>query len=254
VTFGYRDSEGDQLVLEGVSFRVQPGHTLGVLGRTGSGKTTLTRLLFRFYDPAAGTVRLGGVDTRELSPRLVRERIGLVTQDVQLFRATVRENVTLFDDTVDDARIVEAFEDLGLGGWYATLPEGLDTVLGAGGGLSAGEAQLLAFTRVFLRDPGLVILDEASSRLDPATERLIDGAVDRLLSGRTGIIIAHRLATITRVDSVLVLERGRVVEHGPRDTLARDPQTRLARLLRAGLESAGSPLEGAGLLTSGGRR
>jgi ATP-binding cassette, subfamily B, bacterial len=251
VTFAYDDGataddgrsmtaekQSSETVLHDVSFALRSGETLGLLGRTGSGKTTITRLLFRFYDPTEGVIRLGGLDTAQLIPAAIRDRIGLVTQDVQLFRATVRENVTLFDETVEDARIHEAFRELGLAPWFESLPDGLDTVLGAGGGgLSAGEAQLLAFTRVFLRDPGLVILDEASSRLDPATERLIDRAVARLLEGRTGIIIAHRLSTISRVDTVLILEHGRIVEHGPRAQLAQDTSSRLAALLKAGLDT-----------------
>ena len=237
VTFRYDDAQGDDTVLHDVSFALAPGETLGLLGRTGSGKTTITRLLFRFYDPTSGTIRLGGVDSSHLTPPAIRERIGLVTQDVQLFRATVRENVTLFDDSIDDAQILSAFEDLGLGAWCRALPNGLDTLLGAaGGGLSAGEGQLLAFTRVFLRDPGLVILDEASSRLDPATEMLIDRAVERLLRDRTGIIIAHRLSTIARVDKVLILEHGRTVELGTRTALAADRESRLAALLQTALE------------------
>lgn len=239
VSFSYRDtvgSGGDEYILDDISFELRAGEVLGLLGRTGSGKTTITRLLFRFYDPTGGTIRLGGVDAATVAPPRIRERIGLVTQDVQLFRATVRENVTLFDDAVEDAHILHAFDDLGLSSWFGALPQGLDTVLGADGGLSAGEAQLLAFTRVFLRDPGLVILDEASSRLDPATERLIDQAVERLLRNRTGIIIAHRLSTVARVDTVLVLERGQVWEHGSRERLTANPESRLSALLRAGLE------------------
>jgi ATP-binding cassette subfamily B protein len=149
----------------------------------------------------------------------------------------VRDNVTFFDRTIGDERIWRAFADLGLEEWYRALPNGLDTVLGPGGsGVSAGEAQLLAFTRVFLKEPGLVILDEASSRLDPATERLIDRAVDRLLRGRTGIIIAHRLSTIQRADLVMILEDGRVREQGRRVDLVADPTSRLAGLLRTGME------------------
>lgn len=237
VTFRYDDAEEEDRVLDHVSFELRPGETLGLLGRTGSGKTTLTRLLFRFYDPTGGALRLGGIETSRLTPPAIRRRIGLVTQDVQLFRATVRENVTLFEEGVDDAHILSALDDLGLTAWYRALPDGLDTILGAGaGGLSAGEAQLLAFTRVFLRDPGLVILDEASSRLDPASEMLIDRAVERLLRDRTGIIIAHRLSTISRVDKVLILEHGHAVESGLRASLAADPSSRLAALLRAGIE------------------
>jgi ATP-binding cassette, subfamily B, bacterial len=146
----------------------------------------------------------------------------------------VRENLTFFDDAIDDDRIVAVLEDLGLGAWFRALPAGLDTLLTGSGGLSAGEGQLLAFARVFLRDPGVVILDEASSRLDPATERLIERAVDKLLLGRTGIIIAHRLSTVERADEVLILDDGRVQEAGPRLHLLADPGSRFSHLLRAG--------------------
>ena len=161
----------------------------------------------------------------------------MVTQEVQLFRATVRENMTFFDESIDDAHLGEVLDDLGLGGWAAALPDGLDTMLESGGaGLSAGQAQLLALARIFLRDPGLVILDEASSRLDPATEVLNERAVDRLLEARTGVIIAHRLATVERADDILILDGGRIAEFGERATLAADPNSRLSRLLEAGME------------------
>ncbi|MFN8501258.1 ABC transporter ATP-binding protein [Kouleothrix sp.] len=229
-------SQTAPVVLADVSFALAPGRVLGLLGRTGSGKTTLTRLLFRLYDPTDGAIRLGGADLRALTLADLRARVGIVTQDVQLFGASIRDNLTLFDRRIDDARIMAALAELGLREWLDALPHGLDSELGpGGGGLSAGEAQLLAFTRVFLRDPGLVILDEASSRLDPATERLIERAVGRLLAGRTGIIIAHRLATVQRADEILILEGGRVLEHGPRAALAADAQSRFATLLRVGL-------------------
>jgi len=161
----------------------------------------------------------------------------MATQDVQLFRATVRDNLTFFARGVDDARIMRALGELGLEEWCRGLPQGLDTMIASGGsGLSAGEAQLLAFTRVFLKDPGLIILDEASSRLDPATERLIERAVGRLLRGRTGIIIAHRLATVQRADMIMILDDGRIAEYGPREELARDPDSRFWQLLRTGAE------------------
>jgi ABC-type multidrug transport system fused ATPase/permease subunit len=156
---------------------------------------------------------------------------------VQLFHATIRDNLTLFDEQIPDERILAAIEALGLQPWYQALPQGLDTLLASGGGgLSAGEAQLLAFTRIFLRDPGLVILDEAASRLDPATEQLIERAVDRLLVNRTGVIIAHRLHTVHRADDILILEDGRAVEHGERRQLAADSGSRFSELLRTGLE------------------
>ena len=220
-------------VLHEINVRLEPGRVLGVVGRTGSGKTTLTRLLPRFYDPAVGVVRLGGVDLRAVSLAAVRSRIGLVTQEVHLFDASVRDNLTLFDDRVPDDQINDVLETLGLGDWLRALPRGLATPLGSGdAGLSAGQAQVLACARIFLRDPDVVILDEASSRLDPATEQLVHTALARLLAGRTGIIVAHRLATIDFADDILVLEEGRVREYGPRLALAADPASRFAGLLQ----------------------
>jgi ATP-binding cassette subfamily B protein len=227
------------LVLRDVSLALAPGRTLGLLGRTGSGKTTLARLLMRFYDPSEGIIRLGGIDVRDALIEDVRTRATLVSQDVQLFSASVRDNLTFFDPAVDDAHITRTLERIGLGDWLRGQQNeggrGLDAHL-ASGALSAGEAQLVALARVFLRDPGLVILDEASSRLDPATERHIETAIDALLVSRTAIVIAHRLATLQRCDEVLILDEGRVVEHGPRAALASDPSSRFAQLLRTGLD------------------
>jgi len=234
VTFGYAAAEP---VLAGVSFHLPPGTVLGVLGRTGSGKTTLTRLLFRLYDPDGGRIRLGGVDLRDTLLGDLRLRVGLVTQDIHLFHASVRDNLTFFDRRIPDAQILTVLTDLGLGAWYSSLAQGLDTRLApGGGGLSAGQAQLVAFARVFLRDPGLVILDEASSRLDPATEAQVERAIDRLLAGRTAIIIAHRLGTVARADRILILENGQIGETGDRAALAAQPTSRFAALLRTGLE------------------
>jgi len=237
VTFAYRP--GEEPVLHDVDFALLPGQVLGLLGRTGSGKTTISRLLCRLYDVSEGAVRLDGVDLRELPLATLRHRVGVVTQDVQLFQATVRENLTFFDPRIPDERIHAVIGEMGLESWLARLSDGLDTRLEAGGGgLSAGEAQLLAFVRVFLRDPGLVILDEPSSRLDLATERLIEQGVAALLRGRTALIIAHRLDTVQRADMILTLGDGRVLEFGPRAELARSPDSQFAALLRAGLEQA----------------
>ncbi len=238
VEFSYDDAGGDDRVLHGVSFDLAPGRVLGVLGRSGSGKTTLARLLTRLYDPQAGRVMLGNVDAHAVDPEELRRRVGMVTQDVQLFRASVRDNLTFFNgEDHDDEELLEVIDRLGLQPWLASLPAGLDTELeSGGGGLSAGQAQLLAFTRIFLRDPGLVILDEASSRLDPATEVLIERAVDRLLENRTGIIIAHRLATVGRADDILIMEDGRVIEFGERAQLAANPESHLSHLLATGIE------------------
>jgi ATP-binding cassette, subfamily B, bacterial len=235
VTFSY---DGDEPALRDLTFDLPPGQTLGLLGRTGSGKTTLARLLLRLYDSTSGQIRVGGVPITEPTLRDLRRHVALVTQDVQLFQASVRDNLTFFNRRIPDARIREALDDLGLGPWLASLPAGLDTELDAGGGLSAGEAQLLAFVRVFLADPGLVILDEASSRLDPATEQRIERAITKLLRGRTAIIIAHRLGTIARADRILILEDGRALEQGERERLARDPASRFHQMLRSGMEEA----------------
>lgn len=230
VWFGY---EPGTPVLRGVTLHLPPRRVLGIVGRTGSGKTTLTRLLPRFHDPDAGVVRLGGVDLAMVSVAAVRSRVGLVTQEPHLFTASVRDNLTLFDAGVPDERLVEALESLGMGRWLDELPAGLDTLLGAGGiQPSAGQAQVLACARLLLRDPDVVILDEPSSRLDAATERLVHRALGRLLAGRTGIIVAHRLATVALADDILVLERGEVVEHGDRLALAGAPGSRYADLLR----------------------
>lgn len=236
VTFGY---VAEEPILQNISFQLRPGKILGLLGRTGSGKTTLTRLLFRFYDPVQGEICLGETELRQVRLQNLRQRVGMVTQDIQLFHATVRHNLTFFDPAVPDERILEALRELGLWGWYESLPDGLDTRLAPGGGdLSAGQAQLLAFVRVFLRDPDVIILDEASSRLDPATERLVEQALERLLAGRTVIIIAHRLGTVQRADEIMILEAGRIGEHGLRAELAADPGSRFAQLLQTGLEEA----------------
>jgi len=232
VSFAYEE----QLVLRDVTFRLGPGQVLGLLGRTGSGKTTIGRLLIRMYDPSTGVVSLGGADIRGVQLHQLRRRVGMVTQDVQLFHASVRDNLTFFDRTIPDEMILEVLHRLGLDHWHRGLPHGLDTTLSSRGGLSAGEAQLLAFARVFFKDPGLVVLDEASSRLDPATEALIERAVSVLLEQRTAIVIAHRLTTVRRADQIIIVDDGRVQEHGARAALEREPSSRFAGLLRTGLE------------------
>lgn len=248
VSFAYEDrppmsSDGGEAapaarerVLRDLAFTLAPGRVLGLLGRTGSGKTTLARLLLRLYDPTEGEVCLNGMPLTATTVDEVRRRVALVTQEVQLFQASVRDNLTLFKPHIPDAAIYEVLDNLGLGPWLESLPQGLDTELSSeGGGLSAGQAQLLAFARVFLADPDLVILDEASSRLDPATEQLIERAVDLLLADRTGIVIAHRLNTVRRADEVLILEAGQIREMGDRAQLADDPTSYFHHLLQTGM-------------------
>nr|WP_246079692.1 ABC transporter ATP-binding protein [Paenibacillus piri] len=234
VEFGYED---ELTTLQGIDFRLEKGKVLGVLGRTGSGKTTLARLLLRFYDPRMGAICLDDIDIRDTTLHDLRGRVGLVTQHIEIFQGTVRDNLTLFQDGIPDRNIIEVLEELGLGDWYHALPSGLDSRLeSGGGGLSAGEAQLISFARVFLSDPGLIILDEASSRLDPATEQKMEKAINRLLVNRTCIIIAHRLATIQRADSILILEEGRMIEYGDRTRLAADTRSRYNYMLQVGME------------------
>ncbi|MBB3108613.1 ATP-binding cassette subfamily B protein [Paenibacillus phyllosphaerae] len=236
VSFSYEGAEGKP-TLRQLDFRLAPGEVLGLLGRTGSGKSTLARLLLRFYDPQQGAIRLGGTDIRDAKVSELRSRVAMVTQSIEIMEGTVRDNLTFYDEQISDARIAEVLDDLGLGSWYASLPQGLDTMLASGGGgLSAGEAQLLAFARVFLSDPGLIIMDEASSRLDPLTEQRIERATQKLLEARTCIIIAHRLATVQRADRILVLEDGEIVEEGLRAALAAEPGSRFSRMMKTGME------------------
>lgn len=229
VTFAYA---GDSDVLTDLDLHLEPGTVLGVVGRTGSGKSTLGRLLARLWDVTDGSVRLGGVDVRDVATTDLRQRVAVVSQDVELLRASLRDNLTFFGAVeATDSELWLALGDVGLAQWARALPNGLGTPLDGGSGLSAGQAQLLAFARVLLTDPGLVLLDEATSRLDPDTEDRLTRASEKALDGRTVVIIAHRLATLSAVDEVLVLERGQAVEHGRREALAADPSSRFAALL-----------------------
>ncbi len=231
VTFAY---DSRRAAVAGVDLHLAPGTHLGLVGRTGSGKTTVGRLLARFWDVDAGAVRVGGVDVRDLQVAALRRRVAVVTQDVDLFRASLRDNLTLFGaHPAGDGELRSVLDRVGLGPWAAGLADGLDTPIEGGGGLSAGEGQLVAFARAFLADPDLVVLDEASSRLDPDTEARIAAAMRSLLDGRTAVVIAHRLDTLAEMDEIAVLDRGHLVEHGPRAALAVRPGGRYARLLVA---------------------
>ncbi len=206
--------------LRDVDLLIPAGHTCALVGRTGSGKSTLASLLSRAVEPPRGTVLLGGVDVRDLDLQHLRTAVGVVTQRTEILAGTLAENVSLFAD-VPRARLEGAVDELGLTEWVAGLPAGLDTVLGPGGtSLSAGEEQLVAFARLLVRDVSVVVLDEATARMDPVTEARVVRAADRLISGRTGILVAHRLSTTERAEHVAVLESGRVVQHGARERLA----------------------------------
>ncbi|MEM1254630.1 MAG: ABC transporter ATP-binding protein [Cyanobacteria bacterium P01_H01_bin.21] len=242
VWFSYDKNASQDWALQDVSLCLPAGQVLGIVGRTGSGKTTLARLLLRFYTPQTGGIRLGQVPIESVATVCLRQQVGVVTQDVQLFQATVRDNLRLFDPAIGDDQIKRALAELKLLDWLRSQPQGLDTLLSSdSGGLSAGEAQLLAFARIWLRNPSLIILDEASSRLDPATERRIERATKQLMQGRTGIIIAHRLSTLQHVDYILVLEKGHVVEYGRRQDLANQSTSRFAHLLQMDLTNTPLP-------------
>jgi ATP-binding cassette, subfamily B, bacterial len=223
--------------LRNIDLHIAAGTHVGIIGRTGSGKTTLGRLVLRLWDVDSGSVRVGGVDVRDLQTEALRRRVAVVTQDVELFRASLRDNLTLFGArTATDVQLIDTLRRVGLGRWLDNQTDGLDTEMSGGQSLSAGEAQLLAFARAFLSDPDVVVLDEASSRLDPDTEAQLATAAADLLDGRTALIVAHRLATLDTVDTIVVVHDGHIVEHGPREALAADHTSRYAELLSIAAE------------------
>jgi ATP-binding cassette, subfamily B, bacterial len=217
VGFGY---PGGPPVLHGIDLRVAPNTRLAVVGETGSGKTTLAKLLTRLMDPTTGSVRLDDVDLREVPFASLRRRVVLVPQEGFLFDATLRANVLYGRLDATDEDIVRAVDELGLTDWLAGLPRGLDTRVGQRGeSLSAGERQLVALVRAHLADPDLLVLDEATSAVDPALEMRIARALERLTRGRTSVTIAHRMSTAENADDVVVVDRGRIVQRGPHDEL-----------------------------------
>lgn len=212
VDFGYRTGPR---VLQGVDVAIEPGTSVAIVGQTGSGKTTFASLLARLADPSTGTIEVGGVDLRHVAPASRLVRVRLVPQDGFLFAATVRDNIRLGHLDASDADIETAIDTLGLRWWVDRLASGLDTEAGErGGSLSVGERQLVALVRAQVSDPGLLVLDEATSSVDPETERALAVALTRLAAGRTTVTVAHRLSTAERADLVLVFDRGRLVEQG----------------------------------------
>lgn len=211
VTFEY---DPGHPILKDLSFRVEPGETLALVGATGSGKTTIINLLERFYDPGEGDIKLDGISLKNFDPHWLREQIGLVMQDVFVVPGSVRENILLNLEADDDQleRLVQLSQ---LSALVNRLPDGLATRIGEGGmDLSAGQKQLLAFARVLARDPSILVLDEATANVDSETEMLIEQAIQAALANRTSIVIAHRLSTIKRADRILVMDHGTIVEQG----------------------------------------
>ena len=211
VHFAYRP---DEPILQDLSFRIAPGEHVALVGPTGSGKTTVIRLLCRLYEPQQGRILLDGRDIRTLPLAELRRQLGVVLQDTFLFSGTVADNLRL-DREIDDRRLREICRDLGLSGLLDRLPQGLETELRErGGNLSSGERQLLAVARVAIRNPNVLVMDEATAFMDPSTEATLQRDLDRLLERRTAVVIAHRLATVEAADRILVLRRGRLIEQG----------------------------------------
>lgn len=247
LTFGYEVSgpeSGRGPALRGLSLTFARGRSYALIGRTGSGKSTLAKVLTRAVDVPPGTVFLGGTDLCDLDVEELRRWVALVPQRTEIVAGTLAENVALYDPDLLDAA-ARALDELGLAGWIAELPDGLATRLGEGGHvLSAGQEQLVAFARILVRDPHVVILDEATARLDPVTEARVQRATERLLRDRIGIVIAHRLSSVRRCDEVVVLADGAVVEAGPLET-----STRFAELLatsHAAVYAGGASASGTG--------
>jgi ATP-binding cassette subfamily B protein len=217
VTFVY---DGGARALDGVSFRMRRGEKVALVGLSGGGKTTITNLLLRFYEPSSGRITLDGTDIRAFQQKAWREKIGLVLQDIHLFPGTVEENLRALGTEIPRENLERAVRIVGAEDVLSRLPGGFEEKLSEGGAnLSMGERQLLSFARAIVRDPDLLVLDEATSSVDPATERRLQQSVDRLLSGRTSLVIAHRLSTIVSADRILVLHRGRLVQEGTHEEL-----------------------------------
>ncbi|WP_040327898.1 ABC transporter ATP-binding protein [Clostridium ihumii] len=234
VDFQYEESID---VLKDISIKLEGGKVLGILGHTGSGKTTLARIIVRMYDVKKGVILLNKKDIKSLNEQVFTDNIAYITQDVEILKGTIRENITMFKNYIDDKQILDSIYSLGFGKWYESLKNGLETNLEMGSkSISVGEAQLIAFTRVFIKKPKLIILDEATSRIDVETEKLIENALNKILRDRTCIIIAHRLSTLNKADKIMILEKGCVIEFGERKNLLEDKNSTYYNLIEGGID------------------
>ncbi|WP_161606153.1 ABC transporter ATP-binding protein [Microlunatus speluncae] len=227
VSFAYHPGT---TVLRELSFEIPAGGSVGIVGRTGGGKSTLAKLVAGLERPDTGQLKLGDTDITTVARRSLRARVALVTQDVFLLDASIRDNIALFDPSFSEVAIWEALDRLGLRDWVARFPAGIDSVVSQRT-VSAGQAQLLALARVSLSDPAVLVLDEASARLDPDTESHLNAALRPVITGRTSVVIAHRLTTLDQVDLIMVIDDGQVVEFGPRESLRTAVGGRYAALL-----------------------
>jgi ATP-binding cassette subfamily B protein len=206
--------------LEHIDLAIPPGQTVALVGATGAGKSTMAKLVARFYDPTSGRVLVDGHDLREVSSDSLRSQMGIVPQEAFLFSGTVRENIAFGRPDADERQVREAAAAVGAEEFIAELPHGYDTEIGERGAqLSSGQRQLIAFARALIADPRILVLDEATSNVDLHTEGRIEAGLRRLLAGRTAIVIAHRLSTIRQAGRIVVLEHGRIVEQGTHDEL-----------------------------------
>jgi ABC-type multidrug transport system fused ATPase/permease subunit len=218
------DTRGGVEVLHGVTFRAEPGQVVALVGTSGAGKSTMAQLMPRLYDVDGGSVRLGGVDVRDLSFDAIRDTLGMVTQDGHLFHDTIRSNLLIAQPEAGEEDLWDALKRARLDALVASLADGLDTVVGERGyRLSGGERQRLTIARLLLARPRVVVLDEATASLDSTSEAAVQAALGEALEGRTALVIAHRLSTVRNADEILVLEAGTIVERGSHETLlARD--------------------------------
>ena len=230
VKFAYNEPDW---VLKDISFRVQPGQTIAFVGATGAGKTSIINLLSRFYDIQEGSILIDGRDLREYDLGLLRRQIGIVLQDVFLFAGSIRDNITLGNQTISDAQIWEAADLVGARRFIKRLPEGLGyPVMERGATLSVGQRQLISFVRAMVYQPHIIVLDEATSSVDSETEELIQSAIEKLMQGRTSLVIAHRLSTIQKADKIIVLDKGEIKETGTHEELLRIEGGYYAQLYR----------------------